>query len=102
MYQKFINKLEASYKENLSVEDYASSLAISSKQLNRIVSNIVGENTSNIIKNRKLLEAKRLLSYSTLSILQIVDELGYTDSSYFNRVFKKAFGMTPLAFRKSQ
>ena len=101
-YKKFIVMVEANFKENLSVEEYASSMAMSSKNLNRIIKKIVGLSPSEIIMRRKLLEAQRLLSYSTMSVQQISDELNYTDSSYFNRLYKRAFGVNPSTFRRQK
>ncbi len=101
VYKKFIIMVEANFKQNLSVEEYASSLAMSSKHLNRIIKKITGISTSEVIQRRKLLEAQRLLTYSTMTIQQIADELNYTDSSYFNRLYKRAFGVNPNTYRNS-
>jgi AraC family transcriptional activator of pobA len=49
-----------------------------------------------------MLEAQRLLSYSSLSVKEIADALGFEDESYFNRLFSKVVGVSPGAFRKKQ
>ena len=47
-----------------------------------------------------MMEAKRLLYYTELSIKEISNQLGYTDHSYFSRFFRKATGMSASYFRK--
>jgi len=58
------------------------------------------ENPNEMIKNRIVLEAKRLLLYSDLTIKEIAYQLGYEDPAYFNRIFTQKSEKTPAAFRK--
>ena len=58
-----------------------------------------GKTTSEIIQDRIILEARRLLTHSSLTITQIAAELGYFDNSYFARFFKKSTSQTPEQFR---
>jgi len=53
---------------------------------------------SELIAGRIILEAKKMLIYSAKSVSEIIDELGYTDHSYFFRFFKKKTSTTPLEF----
>jgi len=52
------------------------------------------------LKDRILLEAKRLLIHTTLSAKEIAYDLGYEDPAYFNRLFSKKIGDAPNVFRK--
>lgn len=79
---------------------YAEQLNISLKHLNRICNQILGTSVSQIITSRVLLEAKRLLMFQDLSISEIASQLGYTDYSYFSRLFKKHTHQTPQQFRR--
>jgi AraC-like DNA-binding protein len=62
----------------------------------------MGISCKQFIINRLILEAKRLLLYSEISISTIADDLGFTDPSYFIRLFKKETGISPLTFRNEK
>ena len=79
---------------------YARMMFMSEKNLNRICKITFNKTTSDVIADRIILEAKRMLVHSKFSVIQISMELGYIDNSYFVRVFKKRTGETPLEFSK--
>ena len=79
---------------------YASLLNISTVYLNEVVKKVTGMNTASYIKAEVVLQAKRLLCNTTLSIKQIADRLGFDDEAYFSRLFSKATGISPVAFRQ--
>ena len=81
-------------------KDYAEQLNVTVKHLNKIVKTLLNKSTSDLINERIILEAKRLISHGNLSIKEISDHLGYEDYSYFSRFFKKNTGMTPSEFSK--
>ena len=74
---------------------------ISEKHLNRICKECLNKTTSDLIMDRIMLEAKRMLVHSTKSVPEIAEQLGYLDSSYFSRLFKKKCGKTPIEFANS-
>lgn len=84
------------------VQEYASLLNISPLYLNEIAKQITGFPASYWINQEILLEAKRMLYYTTLDVKQIAYELGYEDYQYFSRFFKKNTVMTALEFRNSK
>ncbi|MCB0642968.1 MAG: helix-turn-helix transcriptional regulator, partial [Phaeodactylibacter sp.] len=98
-YQLFINQVEADFAKNRSIEDYAHQLNISSRHLNRLIKQIAGSTLNQLIQQRRLLESKRLLRYSNKTISEIAYRTGYSDPSYFIRIFKKETDQTPAAFR---
>jgi len=81
---------------------YASQLHITLKHLNRICNEILKKTTTQVITDRIILEAKRMLIDKKRTISEIATELGFDDYSYFVRLFKKHAGMTPTAFRVSK
>ncbi|HEY0031557.1 MAG TPA: AraC family transcriptional regulator [Bacteroidia bacterium] len=99
-----ISRLEAlvelNYKNRLPVSFYAEALAISAVQLNILANNYLNLSVAELISGRLLLEAKRLLVYTNLTINEISNELNFSDNSYFTKFFKKAIGQTPEQFRK--
>lgn len=100
--QRYQMLIEQHFKTHKMPSDYADMLNISTNYLNKICRNIVGQTSGNLIKRHIILEAKRLLSYTTNSISEIADELGFEHPSYFVTIFKKATNQTPEQFRKSQ
>lgn len=79
--------------------EYARQLNISAPYLNECVKNTTGSSVSHHIQQRVVLEAKRLLYHSNMSVKEIATELGYDDYPYFSRLFTKVSGMSALAFR---
>ena len=77
---------------------YARLMYVSEKHLNRMVKVSLNKTTSDLITERIILEAKRMLVFSNKTVAEIIDELGYTDSAYFFRFFKKKTSLTPIAF----
>lgn len=81
-------------------KEYAELLYITPNHLNALCQDLLGKTAGELIRDRILLEAKRLLVNESLTITEIAYALNFQDNSYFNRFFKKNMGMTPEAFRK--
>ncbi|MES2763805.1 MAG: helix-turn-helix domain-containing protein [Bacteroidota bacterium] len=86
------------YKTKKYPKEYASLMNLSEKHLNRMSKECIGKTTTELIADRIMLEAKRLLTHSKYSVSEIANELGYEDNSYFSRFFKKHAGQTPVQF----
>ena len=99
--RKFSQLVELHYRTNHNVSDYANMLNITPKNLNKKIVSEKQVAPSIIIKQRIILQAKRLLANTTLSIKEIADYLGYEDYSYFVRFFKSQTGLPPLSFRNA-
>lgn len=95
----FRDLVEKNYKKLKNVNDYASHIFISEKRLGQATSKVLGKSPKEIINDRILLEAKRLLVHTHLSVKEIGQQLGFEDSSYFVRYFKKNANVTPIEFR---
>ncbi|WP_312343430.1 helix-turn-helix domain-containing protein [Chryseobacterium binzhouense] len=98
----FRDVLEMNYNQLKTVSEYASSLFISEKRLGQATAKVLGKTPKEMINDRILLEAKRLLVYTHLSIKEIGQNLGFDDPAYFVRYFKKNTTTTPLEFRATQ
>lgn len=99
--RKLEELVEVNYLHHKSVSDYADLMFVSGKQLNAICQAALGKSVSEVIRERLMLEAKRLLVHTQLSVAQIAAKLNYLDNSYFNRFFKKVVKMTPEQFRRT-
>jgi AraC-like DNA-binding protein len=96
----FMQLVNAQHQQNRSVEHYAQQLHITSGHLNNLVKECYGISAKRYILGRNILEAKRLLLYSNLTIDEIAASLGYETTSYFVQAFKGHTGFTPLHFKK--
>jgi AraC-like DNA-binding protein len=93
--------IDANFKESKAPSQYAKMMFMSEKHLNRICKEYLNKTTSDLIMDRIMLEAKRQLAHSSNSVSEIAGELGYLDTSYFSRLFRKKVGKTPLEFIKA-
>jgi AraC-like DNA-binding protein len=92
--------IEKHYLAHKSVEDYAGWMHLSPKQLYTVCRTGLRKSPGMLLQERLLLEAKRLLVHTDLTVAQVAARLNYVDGSYFNRFFKKAAGLTPEQFRE--
>ncbi|MHA6249390.1 AraC family transcriptional regulator [Pontibacter sp. CAU 1760] len=99
--QRLEQLIEQHFREHLPVTFYAERLHVTAKQLKEICKRSLGKTTTQLIQERTVLEAQRLLVHSGLTSSQIAASLGYLDTSYFFRFFKKHTGSTPEQFRDS-
>jgi AraC family transcriptional activator of pobA len=101
MLRKFNLLVEANFKTEHSVSFYAQQLCKSPKTLSNLFAIYNQKTPSQIIQERIIAEAKRLLLYTDKSIKQITFELGFEDVSYFSNFFKKNAGVSPSDFKAS-
>jgi AraC-like DNA-binding protein len=100
LFKDFSLLVELNFKTLHSVTEYASRLGVSPKSITKHFQKVGAQTPSDFIKNRIVLEAKRQLIYSDASVKQIAYDLGFNDSAYFTRFFKKAVEKSPLQFKK--
>ncbi|WP_074489176.1 AraC family transcriptional regulator [Mucilaginibacter polytrichastri] len=97
---EFLMLLESNYLQVRNTDFYAGKLGISSKRLNQILKEKLDKTGMQLIHDRIILEAKRLIIHSESTIKEIAYDLGFSDRPYFSRFFKKQTGQTPDAFQK--
>lgn len=98
----FKNLLETSYISHKQVSYYAPLLNITQKRLSQATVKVLGQTPKEVIEARIILEAKRLLAHSKLSVKEISYTLGYDEPTYFIQFFKKHTQETPTEFRALQ
>lgn len=96
-FQKLIEKNYTNLKLPM---EYADLLYITPNHLNALCKEHLGIQAGEVIRNRIILEAKRLLINQQTSISEIAYFLNFKDNSYFSKFFKKQVGITPEEFRK--
>ncbi|WP_426278929.1 AraC family transcriptional regulator [Chryseobacterium sp. S-02] len=97
---KFLNLINEHFKTERSVSFYADKLNISANYLNIVCKKNLNASASSLIQDRILLEAKRLLKVSEMSVKDIVYDLGFYDHASFSKFFKAQTGMTPSQFKE--
>lgn len=100
LFSKLKQLLETNYREQHYPAYYADMLALSFKKLNELCKINCGLTMSSLIRDRLILEAKRLLLHSDYSIKEISYFLGFEDPAYFNRFFRKHISLSAGSFRK--
>jgi AraC family transcriptional activator of pobA len=98
--KSFKNLIEHHYTDIKLPKDYAAMLYITPNHLNALCRDMMGISAGELIRNRVLLEAKRMLTNPKLSINEISLKLNFSDNSYFTKFFKKLEETTPEEFRK--
>jgi two-component system response regulator YesN len=87
------------YKK-VSLEDAASSVALSPKYFSRVFKDIAGIGFNEYRSEIRVREARSLLKNSGLNIYQISHKIGYENTESFTRLFKSSTGLTPSGYRK--
>jgi YesN/AraC family two-component response regulator len=91
--RKFMELLDKNFKEKKMVAEYAGELLVTPNYLNRIVKKNTGFSAGHHIRQRIVLEAKRMGRYSGAAMKEIAYSLGFMDLAHFSRFFK-TFGGT--------
>lgn len=98
--RRFEALLEDHFSTHLGVADYARLLSVTPTHLSRVMRQTTGLSTSAAIEARIIQEARRHLAFSNLQVSEVGYQLGYNDPAYFSRVFARATGQSPRAFRQ--
>ncbi len=96
----FLNLADKNAMEEHNLAFYAGKLGITVGHLTETVKAVYGISAGELLRNRLILEAKRLLAHTDLTMAEIAEQLNYTDPSYFGRAFKRDAGQTPRNFRQ--
>ncbi len=97
--RQFHLAVEHHFREWQAVGPYAKELGITANHLNDVIHEETGHSAGEVIRQRRLLDAKRLLLHSDLSVSEIGYQTGFDDPSYFSRFFRRYSGQAPAEFR---
>jgi len=100
VFDKFKALVEKHFRDQHQLPFYASNLCVTPHYLNEAVKKTAGKTASEFVRDRIILEAKRMLVQTHIPVGQIADELGFQDFSYFSRHFKKNNQLSPEQYRK--
>ena len=99
LFLKFCDMIEANFCDHLTLADYAERLSITGARLNDICRRMANLPSKEVVHQRLLQEARRLLRFSPVQVSEIGYQLGFSDPAYFSRFFTKRTGLSPSQFR---
>ncbi|HEX8548120.1 MAG TPA: helix-turn-helix transcriptional regulator [Cytophagaceae bacterium] len=97
--KRFKQLVEEKYAEYKSVKDYSEYLGVTASHLSETIKSHTGRTSGEIIRDKIILETKRLLIHTDLTISEICYKLNFNDQSYFSKYFKSSTGESPGDFR---
>ena len=97
--RRFTQLLESDFARHHEVGHYADALGVPPAALSRALSEVTGRTTKELVTDRVMLEAARLLRFTDLTAGEIAHRAGFSDPLYFSRAFKRHAGEPPMAYR---
>jgi AraC-like DNA-binding protein len=98
--RQFKSLIDENFVNATQVMQYADMLYVTPGHLNDLIKTVTGKTAKQIIDERRILEAKRLLFWGEHSVKEIAARLNFEDDAYFNRFFKKHTGNTPALYQR--
>ncbi|GIG20306.1 hypothetical protein Cch01nite_10300 [Cellulomonas chitinilytica] len=95
-----LDAVEAGFREPISTRDVARSLGYTTGHLTTVVRERSGRTVLEWLTERRMIEARRLLSETDLPVAVVADRTGYRDSTYLVRRFREQHGVTPIQWRR--
>jgi AraC-like DNA-binding protein len=95
-----LDLIEVEFINEKSALFYANSLGLTTKRLNELTKKYLNKTVSSLIFERNIIEIKRELTYSNLTITEVSDNLGFNTTSHFSKFFKQYTSYSPLEFKK--
>jgi AraC-like DNA-binding protein len=99
--QPLFQLLETHFHESISIQDAADTVGMSSSHFRRLFKQVTGQPFTAYLNHFRIAKAQQLLTSTDKSILDISQETGFCDQSYFGLVFRQLVHMTPLQYRKT-
>lgn len=100
LHRRFAALLDEDHATHHDAAHYADALSVPAATLSRALTTVTGRATKELITDRVMLEARRLLRFTPLSVGEVAHRVGFADPLYFSRAFKRATGEAPQAFRE--
>jgi len=97
---RFRQSVEINLRSGWAMNRYAKALSVTPAQLRAACLEVTGEPPTRIVYDRLVLEARRTLMYTTMTVAETAYELGFSDPAYFSRFFSERVGCSPAAFRR--
>jgi len=96
---RFRRLIEGRYRSHFTLSAYAAELSVSESKLRRVCLEVTGQSPIELVHLRLLVEAERLLRYTSMPVTQVGYHLGFDDPAYFTRFFTRRMNVAPRTFR---
>jgi AraC family 4-hydroxyphenylacetate 3-monooxygenase operon regulatory protein len=100
LFRRFSDLVEQHFADQKPLAWFAGQLAMTESRLTKLCRRVGGATPKGMLLDRSMREARRLLAFTSQSVIEIAATLGYEDASYFSRLFRQRHGRTPLQFRQ--
>ena len=90
---------QANYNKDISIKTLSAGFNINAAYLGQLFKNETGEMLTNYLNNLRIEKAKEMLQNTTLKAYEISEMVGYSNTNYFYRIFKKITGVSPTDYR---
>jgi AraC family transcriptional activator of pobA len=100
LYRRFVDMLERDFARHHDAAHYADELRVPQAVLSRALTEVTGRGTKELVTDRRMLEAARLLRFTDLTVGEVAFRAGFPDQMYFSRAFKRHHAETPTAYRE--
>jgi AraC family transcriptional regulator, transcriptional activator of pobA len=98
--QRYLALVEQHYREQQPLTFYADALGVTPDHLSRTCRNLKKQSALQLLHDRLMLEARRLLAYTPMPVAEVAQALGYADAGYFSKFFGRSVGNTPSEYRE--
>ena len=98
---EIMNYVQANYID-ITLDDLAEKFFLSKPYLSKYIKEKSGMTFGDLVKKIRMKKAKALLKSSNMTVENIAMSVGYQNVEHFNRLFKKAYNMTPMQFRNQK
>lgn len=99
---RFTTLMEQEFRSGAGVGEMAAKLGVTATHLTRCCRQTCGRSAIDLLQDRRIFEARKLLAETRMPVGRIGEELGFTSAAYFTRAFQHRTGTSPTAFRRSQ
>lgn len=100
LYRRFTEVLERDFARHHDAVHYADAVAVPQGVLSKALTHVTGRATKELITERRMLEAARLLHFTDHAVGEVAFRAGFTDQLYFSKAFKRHYGEGPMAYRE--
>ena len=95
---EILKYIEESY-QTATLEELAEEMNVALSTASKLVKKSTGMTFKELLKRQRLMRAANLLEHTKLSITEIIERVGYDNTSYFHRIFKESYNMSPKEYR---
>ena len=98
-YKNVLDFIKGKYGQSITLEDLSSEASISPNHFSKLFKSTIGSSPMQFVMSYRIEQAKKLISNSELSLVEIAQKCGFSDQAHLSRSFKSKFGKSPKSFR---